>query len=900
MPAMKSSFTYFDRSISLLFALPLLLLGGAYLAYFAARTWQLLAFGYPLDYGEGPLLAQVALLRSGTPVWQIYADPQAPPYVVVNYPPLYLLLTAALSQLSGSVLLAGRLLSLFASLGCVAAIAMLLRLARSAGGAMPADPHPRRLSHTGKCGESGPLNQTSGTRLPGGREESATPLTSGPPSPARLAQITATATARVSSRQAVRERWLGSEGRARLALIMLLPLLFLTVPIVREWGTLLRVDMLGVCLGLWGLVALLQATTAPDPAAQRGWAAATVVLMVATLYVKPSLLAAPLAAGLWLAGAFLRGRQRIMAPAIVLSIGALGGLLFLALEWASGGWFALHVVTANANRWEWELARGFWAKQIELRWALGLAALLGLAGLWWHRQRNPPLVNQSAGLALLYTLAGAITAAGVGKVGAYDNYFLELYAGLVWLVCLALAGTKTQGIRLHSAICGLLAVSLLYYPPLWDANRLRPAGLVEPDPPRLAFGRYGLRQDQQREAAILAAQSRVYQSLVPAVRAAGPIIFTDMPGVAAAAGVTARVQLFEQRQMIDQGHWDEAPLLHELANGSLSLAVIDYLGNWMTPGMQTILQRRYAQDGPQGTFDMYRPVEAGPARSLAHDFGAGLPQLRAYRMPAANRYAPGELLPLSLLWQRPANSPAGPLEVVLRLEVQGRPLLENRRPLLYGVFAITDWPADALVEHMQPWQLPPELPPGSYDLTLSLATAEGTAPPALSLVQLTIAENGGRYFSETGFFVPADFLNYWETLGGIKRAGYPLTPAVPFAWGRLQCFERICLEERAGQVAQRALGARLYLAETIRSAACADASIADLAICPPFSELRQRFGPTGLGEPISGSMLRNGLLVQWTRYARLEQNPADGSSDLGRLGDDSLQLSPGQRYRWPE
>ncbi len=821
MPAMKTAEKYLDRSISLLFALPLLLLGGMYLAYFAARAWLLLAFDYPLDYGEGPLLAQVELLHSGTALWRIYADPQESPFVVVNYPPLYLLLTAALSQLSGSVLLAGRLLSLLATLGCVAAIAMLLRMARPAGG------------------------------------------------------------------------W-------QRILIWLLPLLFLTIPIVREWGTLLRVDMLGVCLGLWGLVALLQATTAPTPAAQRGWAVATVLLMVATLYVKPSLLAAPMAAALWLAAAFLRGRQRIMAPAIVLGIGALGGLLFLALEWASGGWFALHVVTANANRWEWELARGFWEKQFELRWALGLAALLGLAGLWLQRHHNPPLVNQSAALALLYTFGGVITAAGIGKVGAYDNYFLELYAGLVWLVCLALVGINSQRLWLQSASYGLLAVSLLYYQPLWDANHLRPAGLVEPSPPRLAFGRYGLRQDQQREAAILAAQTRVYQRLIPEVRAAGPTIFTDMPGVAAAAGVTARVQLFEQRQLIDQGHWDEPPLLHELANGTLPLAVIDYLGNWMTPAMQTILQRRYAQDGPRGTFDLYRPVDAGPPRSRPHAFGAGLPQLQAYHMPAPDSYAPGDMLPLSLLWQRPANPAAGPLEVVLRLEVDGRPLLENRRPLLYGVFPVADWPTGAPVEHMQPWQLPAELPPGSYDLTLSLAAADGTSAPALVLTQINIAENGGRYFGETGFFVPADMLAYWETLRGIERAGYPLTPAVPFDWGRLQCFERVCLEERDGQVAQRALGELLYLAETIRSDACADASSAVLTICPPFSELPQHYGPTTLGQPISGDMLRNGLLVQWTRYARLEQNPTDGSSGLGRLGDDSLQLSPGQRYRWPE
>src|SRR4029078_5586051 len=70
------------------------LLVGAHLVFFAVHAAHLLGYPYPLDYGEGPLLAQVNLLRSGTPIWQLYADPDRAPYAVVNYPPLYHLLTA--------------------------------------------------------------------------------------------------------------------------------------------------------------------------------------------------------------------------------------------------------------------------------------------------------------------------------------------------------------------------------------------------------------------------------------------------------------------------------------------------------------------------------------------------------------------------------------------------------------------------------------------------------------------------------------------------------------------------------------------------------------------------------------------------------------------------------------
>jgi hypothetical protein len=69
----------------------------AYLAYFAAHAWAMLNHLYPLDYGEGPLLAQVELLRGGMPIWQLYGDPAQAPFAIVNYPPLYLLLTTWLS-----------------------------------------------------------------------------------------------------------------------------------------------------------------------------------------------------------------------------------------------------------------------------------------------------------------------------------------------------------------------------------------------------------------------------------------------------------------------------------------------------------------------------------------------------------------------------------------------------------------------------------------------------------------------------------------------------------------------------------------------------------------------------------------------------------------------------------
>lgn len=73
------------------------------------------------------MLAQVERLREGTPIWRLYADPARPPFLIVNYPPVYPPGVALIAPLTGSVLSAGRLLSLLSALAVVGAIALLAR-----------------------------------------------------------------------------------------------------------------------------------------------------------------------------------------------------------------------------------------------------------------------------------------------------------------------------------------------------------------------------------------------------------------------------------------------------------------------------------------------------------------------------------------------------------------------------------------------------------------------------------------------------------------------------------------------------------------------------------------------------------------------------------------------------
>jgi hypothetical protein len=927
----------------------LALIVAAELAFFALHAAQLLSYPYPLDYGEGPLLAQVDLLRAGTPIWQLYGDPGAPPYAVVNYPPIYHLFAAFVATIGGNTLLAGRLVSLAATLATIAALWQL------------ADRPPTK--------DEGLTEPRIGTP----NSEFRTPN----PEP----------------RTTDRSRFTLHASRI-IPLRILLVLAFLGLPIVREWAVVMRVDMLGLALGLWGLVLARRDLQGRSIL----WAALPLTLC---LFVKPSLIAAPAAALLWLL--FRDWRQALR---LGLTIAASGGLMFAALQLASDGWFAIHVLTANSNAWQFVLAQGFWRDQLTILWPLLIPTLLVVASVLFAGPRPPttdhrPLTTDSENqeprtknrepgigtpnselripnyglrstdrsrathqvsrdsllLPLYYMLFGAIVAFGIGKVGAYANYFLEFYAGLIWIaVVWPLTTTdhrppttdrKSVFFILHSsffilsswrALVASLCVigALLRYYPLWSETYLKPYGMIEQrHPPRVAFGQYGVWKDLRRERAILDTFVGVNMALNNEVRAAAGPIFTDVPGVAAQARQLARLQSFEHRQLYDTKVWDQRPLLRDLANGRVPLVVLDYLGNWMTPEMIAIITHRYAQDGSRGTYDLYRPVAIGPPAAADLGFPDG-PHLVGYHLAlSAGRpiYTGGETVLLTLDWKwhpsmvRGRFSKEPPLasligsaryDVALQLiDDRSQVLAETTRPLLYGALRPRDWSDDdflthEVMQHLQPIMLPPGLPSGSYRLAVTLRDQVRELAPPRTLTTIVVDEQGGRLLGEQGYFVPKPLLDAWRKLGGYEGPGDPLMPAAPFAGYTLQCFVRDCLRI-SGQGAERMpLGELIYLVDAglLRAIASTTASPAEATI-QHFPETNQQLsgafltywrenGDTArLGPPISGELLRGDQIVQYTRYARLERQVDGGAVRLGRLGEEYLRLPGGVAYRWP-
>jgi hypothetical protein len=107
----------------------------ATLALFAATAGAMIGFPYGLNYGEGTMIDQARRMAAGEPLYR--ATFEDPPYVVSNYPPLYVLAVAGVTRLTSLPLLpAGRAISLagaLAAASCVGLLAARLSGSRMAG-----------------------------------------------------------------------------------------------------------------------------------------------------------------------------------------------------------------------------------------------------------------------------------------------------------------------------------------------------------------------------------------------------------------------------------------------------------------------------------------------------------------------------------------------------------------------------------------------------------------------------------------------------------------------------------------------------------------------------------------------------------------------------------------------
>ncbi len=172
------------------------------------------------------------------------------------------------------------------------------------------------------------------------------------------------------------------------------------------------------------------------------------LLLLLAGFTKQLALATVLAALAWL---FLRGPRRALLAGLGLAL--TGGLVFLAIDWATGGWWTVSIIQANINEFDIPQAIGFYREWLELHLVVAIAAFAGLIREAYFGRLS------LYGVWFAFAFAnGALS----GKFGAGESYFVTttaaacIVAGLAAARLLKFAATPAAPRRLG----GLLALAL--------------------------------------------------------------------------------------------------------------------------------------------------------------------------------------------------------------------------------------------------------------------------------------------------------------------------------------------------------------------------------------------------------------------------------------------------------
>jgi len=93
--------------------------------FFLFHAARAIAFPYPFDYGEGPLLEQGRLLAHGENIYRAHVDRY--PFLIANYPPVFPLILAALCAVAGPSYSVARVVTTLAALACALFVAGIVR-----------------------------------------------------------------------------------------------------------------------------------------------------------------------------------------------------------------------------------------------------------------------------------------------------------------------------------------------------------------------------------------------------------------------------------------------------------------------------------------------------------------------------------------------------------------------------------------------------------------------------------------------------------------------------------------------------------------------------------------------------------------------------------------------------
>jgi hypothetical protein len=374
-------------------------------------------------------------------------------------------------------------------------------------------------------------------------------------------------------------------------------MIFLTIPYVTHWSSLLRIDLVALALSAAALYILVR-----WPTEQRATVTAALLLAAAICTRHSYALAAPLAGFIWLSRYDWR-----QALTLAVLTGGTAGFLFLAFNALSQGGFFFNIVTANVNefgveRLAWNLGRLREAAPV----LLALGGVFLIVGPWWERAWS---------LLVPYSIGAFLSALTIGKIGSNVNYFLEVTAALSLAAGAFIAWTGRR-LWLRAALLLLLT---------WQSGQLILTTLAEFAVP--------LASRLKDTAAIEEMAQMVAET-------GGPVLADEYMGLITLQDQPLYIQPFEVTQLAEAGLWEQRALVENILNQAFPLILIYHHPDFplhaerWTPQMLVAIERRYSLAKVLADTYIYRPRST---RAQAVDAGSLLCPAAPWQLPTTSQ-----------------------------------------------------------------------------------------------------------------------------------------------------------------------------------------------------------------------------------------------------------------------
>jgi dolichyl-phosphate-mannose-protein mannosyltransferase len=467
-------------------------------------------------------------------------------------------------------------------------------------------------------------------------------------------------------------------GKSKAA--ALAALFFVGSAYIYHWAPLFRVDLIGLAFAFLGIYFCWRYEQLTDGRKKLYLVFSTFAFLL-SLYTKQTLIAAPAAAFF----AIFR-RDKRAALLFAMALGAMGGAIYLAIDYATRGAFTFGLIDSNATVF-------LPAQLFELlgNFAVVFAVLIGLAVWEWFRR----IRSGRFGILEAYALSSLATLVFAGRVGAWENYFFEAVA----IGCL-LAGFAIANLELVSRRQG--------------SSALIQAAL----PASLLIQLFLYTQDHDpRVAARLVTEDYLANKQLAALlsRTSGIVISEDM-GALVTSGKDVGYYTFQYSSLARSGKWDQSWELNGLRDSIFPLVVlergtredVDHYRRF-TREFVSALDRYYAQTETIGKYEIYSPSPLANLQSV--DFGDSIAMV-GWTCKIEN--SEPETIELSIVWQARLAMPRRYTAFVHLENARGDMISQDDHEPRGGLYPTTRWAATEIVRDNYKLSLPGNPAAGKY------------------------------------------------------------------------------------------------------------------------------------------------------------------------------------------